>query len=52
MKKIYGYTIGGIFALMPIIMLITYITYTEKIVMPILLIIMIICGIKLRKEIK
>lgn len=50
MKKVYGYIIGGIFVTLPITMFITYITYTEKIVMPILLVIMIICGIKLRKE--
>lgn len=50
MKKLCAYTIAGIFALMPIIMLITYFTYTEKIVMPIVLVILIICGIKLRKE--
>lgn len=50
MKKICAYTIGGIFALMPIIMIITYFTYTEKIVMPIVLLVLLLCGIKLRKE--
>lgn len=50
MKKLYAYTLGGIFALMPIIMIISYITYTEKIVSSVIITISIICLIKLRKE--
>lgn len=41
---ICAYIIGFIFAAMLPIMLISYLTYTEKIVMPILLVIMLICS--------
>lgn len=42
-----GYTIGFIFAAMLPIMMISYFTYTEKIVAPILLVIMLICALPL-----
>ena len=50
MKKVYEYTMCTILGLSPLIYLITYLTYTEKIVMPILLVILGICCFKLRKE--
>ncbi len=39
------YIVGIIFALMPLLLLVTYLTYSEKIVFPILIFIMIICFI-------
>lgn len=49
MKKtilnICGIIIGIIFATMPITMIVSYFTYTEKIIMPILLIVMLICSL-------
>lgn len=42
--NICAYIIGFIFAAMLPIMMVSYFTYTEKIVMPILLIIMLVCS--------
>ena len=49
MKKIYEYTLIGSIGLLPIIMLATYMTHTEKVIMPILMVMIIISIIKLRK---
>ena len=50
MKKLYMYATATIIAMLPMIMLIAYMTYTEKIVLPIIMIIIIISLIKIRKE--
>ena len=50
MKKLYAYTIGSLIGLMPLIFLISYLTYSEKYLLPIVFIIIIFCGVKLRKE--
>lgn len=49
MKKavlnICGIIIGIIFATLPITMVVSYFTYTEKIIMPVLLVVMLICSL-------
>lgn len=50
MKKLYIYGMGIIIALMPIIMLIMYVTHTEKIIAPVIIIMAIILRIVIRKE--
>lgn len=56
MEKFLIILIGGIFALIPIIIFITYITHTEKIVMPLLIILLIgaflILRVKNYKKVK
>ena len=44
-RNIAGFTGGFTFALSPLILMITYFTYTEKIILPIVMLIMIVCGI-------
>ena len=41
-RDIAGWSAGLTFALAPIILLITYITYTEKIILPILMLMMMV----------
>ena len=50
MKDLYGYAMCGLFGLSMPICLIAYFTHTEKIVAPIMMLLMIICMYKLRKE--
>jgi len=50
MKEIKAYILGTIIGLLPIIMLVSYFTYSEKVVMPITMIIIIAITMKLRKE--
>ena len=43
-RNIAGYTGAIVFALSPIILLFMYLTYSEKVVAPLLMAIMLICG--------
>ena len=43
-RNIAGYTGAIMFALSPVILLFMYLTYSEKIVAPLLMAIMLICG--------
>ena len=43
-RNIAGYTGAIIFALSPVILLFMYLTYSEKVVAPLLMAIMLICG--------
>lgn len=43
-KKLSAYFIAGVFALSPILMLIMYVTYTEKIIAPILLMLLFVSA--------
>ena len=44
-RNIAGYTGVIIFVLSPVILLFMYLTYSEKVVAPLLMAIMLICGI-------
>lgn len=44
-RNIAGYIGAIVFVLSPLILLFMYLTYSEKIVAPLLMIIMIVCGI-------
>lgn len=44
-RNVAGYTAGLLFALAPVILLISYFTYTEKIVLSVTMLIMIVCAI-------
>lgn len=44
-RNIACYTGGILFALAPVILLVAYFTYTEKIILPATIFITIICGI-------
>ena len=44
-RNIACYTGGILFALAPVILLIAYFTYTEKIVLSVTMLIMIVCAI-------
>lgn len=46
-RNVAGYTAGILFGLAPVILLISYFTYTEKIILPATMIIMITCTILL-----
>lgn len=48
-EKVSYYYIIGIIGLAPLLLLIMYFTYTEKIVGPILLITLVIAGLTLKK---
>lgn len=43
-KKLSAYFIAGVFALSPILMLIMYVTYTEQIICPILLMLLVVSA--------
>lgn len=44
-RNIAGYTVGITFALSPLILLFMYLTYSEKVIAPLLMLIMLVCGI-------
>lgn len=44
-RNIAGYTAGITFALSPLILLFMYLTYSEKVIAPLLMLIMLVCGI-------
>lgn len=46
-RNVVGYTAGILFALAPVILLISYFTYTEKVILPATMIILITCTILL-----
>lgn len=46
-RNVAGYTAGILFALAPLILLISYFTYTEKIILPATMVILITCTILL-----
>lgn len=48
-EKVSFYYIIGVIGLAPLLLLIMYFTYTEKIVAPVLLITLLIAGITLKK---
>ena len=48
-KKVSALYIMLVFGLSPLILLFMYVTYTEKIVVPVLLITLLIAGITLKK---
>lgn len=48
-EKVSFYYIIGVIGLAPLLLLIMYFTYTEKIVTPVLLITLLIAGITLKK---
>jgi hypothetical protein len=43
-RNIAGYTGAIIFVLSPVILLFMYLTYSEKVIAPLLMAIMLICG--------
>lgn len=43
-RNIAGYTGAIMFALSPVLLLFMYLTYSEKVVAPLLILIMIVCG--------
>ena len=43
-RNIAGYTMATMYALSPLLLIFMYLTYSEKIVAPLLILIMIVCG--------
>lgn len=46
-RNVAGYTAGLLFALAPVILLVSYFTYTEKVILPTMMIVIITCTIVL-----
>ena len=44
-RNVAGVTAGVLFALSPLILLVTYFTYTEKEILPVIMFTMLVCGI-------
>ena len=50
MRKLIVILTGGVFALLPLIMLVSYLTYTEKIIAPIIIVLCMLSLICLKVE--